>query len=324
MLGHLLFQRHSKFTGRLLTSKRAAPRHVSAHSSFRVCFSVCALAFALGLSPLYGETTEGDVGELSSETLLYQKATDESEVLGKVPGGSVFTFLGEKENGFAKIRIELEDEEDIEGWIDSRLLKKPKTPKPVATETPRDKKGPPKNLRRGAVPKDEALLLRRDPSFKYGVYAGPIFSIMSHQYGDGTYSGMGFTGGGFLGLYLDKEILIRGEVGYAAPTGAGEDGTLSFGLLDIGVTAEITLDRLVLFGSLRYDMGIGIGDIPRTVALTAASDLNSVWADFGGGFKFPVNEVTALVIKGRYGFSFLRAPVAFQTFGAILYLEIIG
>ena len=71
-------------------------------------------------------------------------------------------------------------------------------------------------------------------------------------------------------------------------------------------------------------MGIGIGDIPRTIKITGASDLTSLWGELGGGLRVPIGDVTAFVIRGKYGFAFVRAPIAFQTFGLTFYLEVRG
>lgn len=244
--------------------------------------------------------------------------------MGKLPNGTVFTFLGDRENGLAKIRVELEKNEEIEGWISEKLLKAKATEKePTKAEVE-----PPKKVnqptKRGAVPKDEAALLRREPSFQYGIYGGPNFNILSHSGGEGTYNGMGFTGGAFLGFFIDKEVTLRVEGGYSLHNGTGGDGILSFGLIDLGVAGEYKIDRFSLFLGLRYDMGIGIGNIPRTVPLETAAELSSLWTDLGAGFRFPINDFTAFVARAKYGFSFVRIPVAFQAFSVLGYLEIQG
>ena len=71
-------------------------------------------------------------------------------------------------------------------------------------------------------------------------------------------------------------------------------------------------------------MGIGLGDQPKTYKLEAASELTSLWAVFGGGYTFPLGDVSRLVARASYGISFNSVPVAFQSISLSVSLEFEG
>lgn len=216
-------------------------------------------------------------------------------------------------------------EGDAEGWVPEKFIQIPEP-----DEAPKDgaeKKGPPKKkepLKRGAVPKDEALLLKRDPTFLYGVFLGGNFNVIHTQFTNGPFTGVGFTGGGHAGLFLGKDLTIRGEVGYTLTSGVSDEGNASFGLVDVGVHLDYSIDRFVVSGGVQYSAGIGIGDISKIIKIGTAADVSSLWGVFGGGIRFPISEVLAFVVRGRYGISFTRAPIGFQTMGVLGFVEIRG
>lgn len=261
---------------------------------------------------------------MSQETILYNGPTTNSGAVGKLPKGTVLIFLGEKEAGFVFVRVELVDGE-AQGWVRGKTIQSASAEETKKLEkgsqSPLLKKGP---LRRGAVPPDEALLLRRVPTFLYGLYLGGSLNIINTEFTEDLFNGVGFSGGGHLGFFLSKDLILGGDIGYTLTNGSNADGNVSFGLFDVGMHLDYSIDRFVITGGLLYSFGIGIGNIPRKITIGSASDVSGLWGTVGAGVRFPVTEVVSFVLKGRYGVSFTRAPIGFQTLGAFGCLEVKG
>jgi hypothetical protein len=148
--------------------------------------------------------------------------------------------------------------------------------------------------------------------------------MLSHIGKDGVYMGIGFTGGAYVSYFLDRAFAIRAEAAYASHNGSLDTESLSFGLVDLGLQGEYVISNFLLFGGIRYDLGAGIGNIPRTVPITSAIDLNSPWAEGGVGWRFKAGDVNTMAIRLKYGASFVRAPVAFQATTLLFYFGFQG
>jgi hypothetical protein len=189
------------------------------------------------------------------------------------------------------------------------------------------------------IPKDEGLLLHRDTTFFYGLHANGSLAIMQDS-GGNVYLGPGFSGGAHVGIFLADNIPIRVDVSYTflsgslqgsgstSSTGTGTSGTsgtggssgistgvtaISFGFLDAGLTGQYNIDNFELFGTVQYSYGLGVSNLPNTITIGTAADLSSLWIFGGAGYRIPLNDQTDLSIQARYGVSFLRSPVGFQT-----------
>lgn len=286
-------------------------------------FYATLILFFVFSSFTFAEEKLGDALELSQETILLNSPKKSASPIGKLPKGTILTFQGEKENGFAFVRVELVDGE-AEGWVAEKAIQVPKSSEKIQEAAPNAKivrKGPPK---RSQVPKDEAALIRRELSFLYGVYLGTNFSVINTQFTEGLYTGMGVAAGGHVGFFVDKDLTLRGEFGYSLVNGAGDGGSVGFGLFDIGAHLDYNLDRFILSGGLQYSMGVGVGNLPRTITINGAGDASSLWVVLGGGVRFPASEFVSFVLRGRYAISLVRAPIGFQSLSILGYLEVRG
>src|SRR5688500_13022204 len=206
------------------------------------------------LAPAIAEDKPGTAAQLIQETSLRKEASEDAKSLGRLPKGTVLTLQGDRKNGFVFVEVELEDG-SIEGWVRTEALNRQargdddgddedeasdKKAKPDEPEEP-----PPQRPRtRVSVPKDEGLLLRRDPTFFYGLQAGGGLVVMVPAAVESTFIGPGFGVGAHLGYYVDRNIPIHVELGYSQLTGSDEKtppDTIQFGFLDIAAIATYSI-----------------------------------------------------------------------------------
>lgn len=227
----------------------------------------------------------------------------------------------------------------LEGWIRSDLLgleeqdrekearaaekqKKAISEKAPLEEVPTTtaKKG-----RRRRIPQDESLLFRRTPSFFYGVEAGPTFSIINAI--GNSFSGIGVVAGADAGFYLGDDLPLRIEILYNLLSGVdGSGNQVSFGFLDIGASLAYHLNSFEFYGRLSYGLGISVSNLPGSLgsSFTSVTDLSSVWAGAGVGYRFTVSAMTKITARLNYSLSFLQSPFSFQTIGLIFLFDLQG
>lgn len=279
------------------------------------------------------EFSGGSAAELVKETNLLRGPQEDAEIVGKLPKGTILTTLGDSEGDFIKVEVELVDGIE-QGWISEESVKS--SDQQRKDDEKADKKSDKKNRKgkkkkRQKLPDDELAVIRREPTFAYGIYGGGNYGLLASSDSEELYMGFGGQGGGFIHWFLNRESAIGLQLGITQLSGAQATINPSTGLAKTGtarlfdVTAiyEYLYQQFRFFGGLQYSFGIGIADFPPTHP-PSASDLSGVWLRIGGGYAFPLSDVVNLVAKGIYGISFNREYVGFQSFGVSVYLEFRG
>lgn len=276
------------------------------------------------------EFRAGNAAKLSKKADLRKEPRVGSPVVGRLPRGTILTLTGETQGRFVKVEVELVDGQAT-GWIAETAIEQNKEVSEKKTDELDSEfeevtnPVPRKKRRRAAVPTDESVLLSREPSFNYGIFAGGNYGITNTQFNENIYTGIGYQAGGFFSFFLGNQFTLGAELGYTKVQGTAIDLTQAgYGLLDIGVIFEYMPDRFRLFAVAQYSMGLGLSDIPRVIALVGPADVSGVWVKGGAGYALPLSEFSNLVFKAFYGISFTRLPVGFQTIGTTVGLEFRG
>ncbi|MBI4402666.1 MAG: hypothetical protein HY537_00815 [Deltaproteobacteria bacterium] len=254
------------------------------------------------------------------DTELKQQPTEQADVLGVLPQDSMVGTAGHRENGYLHINVETENDEHLEGWVLETNVVEVAPP-----AHPTHPKG--KQRRKIHIPQDEAALLKRDPSFLYGVLAGANYSIAQADNSGINYSGIGFSGGAFAGIFVSNNFPVHFEVTYSNMNLVGEDGqALGFGFLELGIIPHYILPMLPLeiFGGLQYAFGLSVGNLPRNVTLESPSDLSNFGLQIGAGYRIPLAYYIDMTARFRYSTLFQRSPFAFHILGLLLSLEFGG
>jgi len=293
------------------------------------------LAF-LFVTPLLAEDGVSDVISTRRETELRKDAFPDSESLGILPAKSIVTLTGEERGNFVEVEVELE-EGIVTGWIDSLAIRKKIVKEETVEEEEDDsqkkvlkvRKGKRKKKRRIPVPEDEGVLLRRDPTFSYGITAGGQLDMLSIEEPVGDAKGSGFTFGAGLSFLLDPSFRLRTELSYSNQSGMDTNGRfLSVGFFDIAALGEIPLGGdFFALGGIQYSMGLSLDNedaAVNTKFLTEASELSGIWGQLGAGYRFPLGEQVYMSIRAKYAGSLMRSIVGFHTFGLQAVLELEG
>ncbi|MBM4303746.1 MAG: SH3 domain-containing protein [Deltaproteobacteria bacterium] len=334
MLSTNFCPRRSVFKESIFLRRTAAYRYVPANSTYRIRCKVYSylililFLFLFSLPVKAEEFSGGSAAELSSGTVLLRGAQKDAEVIGRLPKGTVLTILGESEGGWVKVEVELVDGVE-QGWIDESAIKGAEQQE-LDDNRSQAKKKKKKNKKRSRLPEDELAVIKRDPSFTYGVYAGGNFGILSPAYDEVTLQGMGGQGGAFIYWYLSRESSLGVELGVTQLSGSESQPIDSLSvksgvarLFDVSAVFEYLYQNFRFFGVLQYSKGIGISDFPLD-QVESASDFSGLWFKAGAGYSIPLSDVVSLVGKGTYGYSFNRAYVGFQGFFFSAYLEFRG
>lgn len=282
-------------------------------------------------SPAIAEPQAGDASQVVVETDLRDSPEEEAESYGRLPKGTLVIQRGETRNGFMKIWVELESG-SLEGWVfaghlDRATREGGSEPEGTMPEEP-DPSDRARRLRprpRLVVPKDEGLLIRRERSFFYGVQTGFNFNVLETNIDDFFYLGGGFGVGAHVGMYLIPDIPFRLEMFYTLAQGTNDNGELiQVGFFDTALVATYAIDRFEIFGGAQFSVGLSLNDISPSIQLGAPQDLSAIYVVAGAGYRVPLGEITTMVVRARYAFSFLRAPIGVQYGGAFVYLEFGG
>lgn len=285
--------------------------------------------FVLFALPSLAEDTRGSAASTVREVVLKKEPSEDAPSLGRLPKGTILTLKGERRNGFAQVDVELESG-TADGWVRIDALNRRARGEDVDEGssgklriTEEEESGETRPRSKIVVPKDEAVLLRRESSFFYGLQAGGNFAIIQSDATD--YMGIGLVGGAHLGFYLDRAFPARLEVGYLQMAGTSvDDFPLNFGFIDTSVSVGYLIDRFELFGSFSYALAVSSSEVPADIKFGEVSELSSLYGGGGLGYTFPMGEVSDLAIRLRYMLSFLQQPVALQGISLQFYFQLRG
>lgn len=286
------------------------------------------------------EPASGLIAEVLEDSELLKDANGTAESYGLLPKGTLVRVTGDTDGPFIPIEVELE-QGSVEGWVQKGQLNLEEQKREAEAEAeaeaageevPRKKVTRPTKKRaallrsRKRVPKDEGLLLRRAPSFFYGLNAGSGFSLVRAVDGN-VFQGIGFTGGAHVGIFVGREFPLRFDLGYTYLNMV--DGTgfpVGFGFLDIGVSGAYNVNDIELFGRVHYAFGMSVTDLPGTLAneFDSVSQLGSIWLGAGAGYRFAISDVTHLTVRGSYSLSLIQAPFFYQLFAITAILDLQG
>lgn len=251
-----------------------------------------------------------DSFNLKIETFLYKSPSEDSEVFGKLPRGTEAEFLNDIQSGFLKIRVELDNNELLEGWV----LEASSSRKLVVD--PRKK--------RLKIPRDEALLLYRDPTFFYGLQLGPNLGLVSHAQLPGVGYGLGLTVGPHIGTFLTKQFPIQAEANFVLLNGGiVNTSDLRFNFLEVGALTSYLLKKFQFSLGVFYAMGLGTTELPTNMQLNSASDLNSVALAAGAGYLVKWNYID-VILSFRYRLHLLFTQYTFQNFNLQVAFQLKG
>ncbi len=259
---------------------------------------------------------------------MRREARDTAASYGVLPAGTLLKITGEAEGNFYPVEVELE-KGSLEGWVPANLLGLEEQDREQRAQTPAKVEGTTAPLvakKNRRIPKDETLLLRREPSFFYGVGAGPLLSIINAIDGN-SFSGIGISAGGHVGFFLGPELPLRIEVLYNGLSGADARGNgANFGFVDAGASIAYHLSPIEFFGKLSYSLGVSVSSLPGTLnnSFTSVSDLSALWIGAGVGYRFTVSDLLKITTRLSYNLSFLQSPFTFQTIGLLFFIDLQG
>jgi hypothetical protein len=274
-------------------------------------------------SHLRAEDKPGTAAQLKREVSLRKEPSESSPSLGRLPKGTILTLQGQEKDGFIAVDVELE-EGSIEGWLPKDAVSKvggedeasvAKKKKVEDDDDESEEEAPPpivKPKRKVKIPKDEGLLLRRDPVFFYGIQAGLGESFLHDNQGN-LFTGLALNAGGQVGFYIDRGFTARIEVSYEQLNGSADPNiNVQYAFIDMAAIGGYWLDDFELFAGFQYAYGISLTDIPGGGKVDGASDLSNLGVVGGAGYRFHIGELTDLVVRAKYFYSFLSAPLNFQ------------
>ncbi len=272
---------------------------------------------------------------------LRSEASDSSDSLGRIPAGTFVKPYSQREEGFRKVSVELEGGETLDGWIREEALQIRTSQGARGSRTPADLpdlEHPDRVEKhdRVVVPQDEAILLHRNPTFLYGLEGGMNYGIVkvANDTSGTSYAGLGFVGGGYIGLFLTPTLPIRLEVmlsqingtsNYAvAGSTTGTGVNYGFNFLDVAVIPTLLVHPFEFFAGLQYAFGLGLSYAPPGVNINGAGDLSSLGVQGGVGYRFNIGYNTDLSLRLRYELSFQQTPFVLQAIGLLIAIEFQG
>jgi hypothetical protein len=245
--------------------------------------------------------------------------------------GTIVKIRGERENGFVSVEVEIGGKER-EGWVLRKALDLDAQDAAALSEGAN--KNPPEKEKVSktrsheelSVPHDEGLLMRREPTFIYGLLAGGNMTLITDTPGN-LYSGLGFEAGGLFGFFLGKHFQLRTELAFSALGGSRSTGPyIMFGFIDGRVVTGFNIGRFEIFALAQYSLGVSVSDLPTALATSFGStlELSSLWFGGGAAFRIPANDVMDIVIRASYRLNVMPLPVSFDVFSGLVYFEFKG
>lgn len=269
-----------------------------------------------------------------------RKGPDESSaVLGRIPKGTVVKHSGKAKGDYLEVEVEL-TQGSVEGWIPAFAAPARVRDESGATDDGPSASGEPRRsepdeptdsyrpVRRVKIPSDEGLLMRREPSFFYGVQGGGGLSILSAPAVSANFfMGPAIMAGAHAGYFLSRVVPVRFEVNYHLLNGNDPEGkakSIAIGFIQVSGSISYYLEQFELFGGVGYGLGISVGDIDPKIKINSAQDFSGLFFHGGLGYLVPLSDISNLAIRVRYDFGFNQAYVAPQAASAMLYLEFRG
>lgn len=264
----------------------------------------------------------GTAARLSKDALLREDASIEAPKLGRLPSGTILLIQGEEKDGFIPVEVELEDGRVLRGWITAEafsnedpdnLEETTAAPlEPKKKRVPTEEKKETQEKKRIQLPKDEILLLRREPSFSYGVEVGPHIGFMA-PLDLPVYSGFGITTAALLAIYLKPNVSVQVDGGYSTYSATQSDNTaISLGFMDFSGAVHYFFEPFFLLGGLQYSFGLSLTELPSTVKVDGARDLSHLSLLLGVGYRWQVGDVSFFHTQLQYTYSFQQGPIQLQ------------
>jgi hypothetical protein len=291
--------------------------------------------------------------KITREVELKRGPSKESETIGLLPINTLAQDRKAKLGQFKRVGVELQNGEIVDGWVpaDSVVKHRPKRSTSsddsdsddpadgaasnsdsdsASKSTNGDKSAAPSKNGKVVIPQDESIVMHRAPSFFYGIQGGANLGIIQEATNGAYYYGIGFIGGGYIGLFLDRDIPVRLEINLTqvnavGTLSAGGTAGLGFNYIEAGLVPAYRFGNFEVFGGITYSLGIGIGYVPPNISLPdGATDMSSLGAEAGVGYRFQINPDFFLAIRARFLFDFLRSPFANQSAGLMVAFEFQG
>ncbi|MBY0370873.1 SH3 domain-containing protein [bacterium] len=299
------------------------------------------MVLALCLSfPARGEVSSlpGTVAEVTTDVELRKNPDRSAESHGLLPKGTFVRVLGEVQDRFVNIEVELENGV-MEGWVpensvsagdlsDSPRGLRPR-PETLTAQEPDEAAPPPvkgKKRRSRRVPEDEEILMRRKTSFFYGAAAAVNYAFINAS--DGTqFTGMGFGVGGHIGFFADKDIPMRLEIGYLDIGGIDDTARqVHFGFIEAGVSVAYQSNGLEIFAKALWAFTANISNLPTNLNNTSLpmSAYGGPWLGAGAGYRWELSQLLSLTARGGYQFALMSNTFSYHVIGAQFLFDIRG
>lgn len=247
---------------------------------------------------------KGDLAKTRIFLPLFSEPSLASRVVGKLPAGTIVRYRGERIAQLASVEVELEIGW-VTGWVTDSELDFGQ-PDAVAgfTNVPIRQK----------IPSDEAILLRREPTFLYGIYGGSNWGMMT-PFDASTYSGLGFSVGGRIGWFLNLKTSLDLLVDYSMFNGKrlsthNVSDSVSFGYCHVlaAVAYRINAIELSALGGVAF--GLSVPDtLPSTITLESSNDLTSPAFGVGVSYRFETSNYARIVTGVQYRIHALSSPL---------------
>ncbi len=263
-------------------------------------------------------------------------------MIGRVPKGTVVKYSGKAKGEFLEVEVEL-TQGSVQGWIP--LFAVPRRVREDAGVSDSQSSGPDtrpeirrteedqleesyRPIRRVKIPSDEGILIRREPSFFYGIQAGGGVALMSAPaVSSNFFMGPAIYTGAHVGYFLSRVVPIRFEVNYALMSGTeptGKINPISIGFIQTGVSISYYLDQFELYGGASFGLGVSVNDIDPKIKIATPMDFSGAFFHAGIGYLFPLGDISNLAIRIRYDYGGNQSFVAPQAVSGLIYLEFRG
>lgn len=297
------------------------------------------LAFFLSLAAIAEDPPPaGSIAELSADAELLKAPQRSAQSHGLLPKGTFVRVLGEVQDRFSLVEVEL-DSGMVEGWLPQSLLTlgdlssaraRPRSrPRSQALEADPESEAEtvsevkPKKLRR-RVPDDEQILLRRKPTFFYGPNLALNYNLIAAA-GGSSYAGIGYTAGAHFGFYLQRDFPLRFEIAYMVVSGSDASNTIDIGFINAGVSAAYHVNNVELFARVLWAFGASVSNLPGSIGFTGAvSELGGPWMGLGVGYKMALSPMFQLTGRLGYQLGLNQSVFGIHVIGAQFLLDIQG
>ena len=295
---------------------------------------VCVAIFFSFLQAGLAESPYKYEARVKKEAHIRMEPSLAAQSLGRLPEGSMVLVSGEERDGYLAVKVELEDNTTKQGWMLSSALSydlpgdnvnvgsarvQRKFPKePTEPETSGEVLRPGRRLR---IPKDEGLLLRRQPTFFYGMHLGSNYSFITST--SNYYTDPGYAVGAQVGMYLASVIPVRIQMGYGVVRGTASNGSgFDLGFFDTAVHAAYLMGPGEFSLGLLYAYGASVSTLPTEIKIQIPADLSSLYICAGAGYGFFLSELAKATLRLTARYSLQQLPLAIQVVGFELVVDL--